>query len=90
MAPQKEQASPSLFRKGEFEAQVPENSPSFFAQILTAIPNRPKPKRAAATRINFKVAIGQRYAAKKVYEESGFALRNDDKIITSAVRILHR
>ncbi len=43
MAPQKLQGSPSLFRKGLLLAQVPENSPSFLAHILMAIPANPNP-----------------------------------------------
>lgn len=49
-APQKEQLSPLSFKKGLLLAQVPENSPSFFAQIFMAIPAKPNPNNTAATK----------------------------------------
>lgn len=48
VAPQKLHGSPSLFKKGLWLAQVPLNSPSFFAHIFMAIPAKPRPIRTTA------------------------------------------
>ena len=56
-APQKPQGSPSLFKSGFLEAQVPANSPFFLKIIFTAIPANANPNNAIANKISLKVAI---------------------------------
>jgi hypothetical protein len=51
--PQKPQASPFLFSIGFWLAQVPANSPSFFAQSLMAIPATPSANNPIVNNINF-------------------------------------
>ena len=55
------QLSPSGFRKGLLLAQVPENRPSFFTNILIAIPAKASAKRPTERSINF---IQQRYTSR--------------------------
>ena len=53
--PQNPQDSPSVFNIGFWLAQVPANLPSFFAQILIAIPAKPKPNRPIVSNKSFKI-----------------------------------
>ena len=54
--PQKPQFSPSLFKNGLWLAQVPANLPSFFAQILIAIPAKATPSKTMVIISNFSLA----------------------------------
>src|SRR5690606_38272310 len=47
------QAAPSWFKNGLWLAQVPANFPSFFAQILMAIPAKPRANNPMVNSINF-------------------------------------
>ena len=48
-------ASPDSFSIGFWLAQVPANSPSFFAQILMAIPANANPNKPMVSKISFIV-----------------------------------
>ena len=50
-APHRPQEAPSAVTRGLLLAQVPANSPSFFAQILIAIPANPIARSATAERM---------------------------------------
>lgn len=56
IAPHKPHATPSSFNRGLLLAQVPANFPSFFAQILIAIPAKAKANSPIAMRINFMIS----------------------------------
>ena len=55
--PHNEHASPSLLRKGLWDAQVPANSPSFLAQIFIAIPATPRPNKTMLIPISFSATM---------------------------------
>ena len=55
--PQNPHASPSLFKKGLWLAQVPANSPFFFPQILMAIPANASAKSPMVTNTNFIIQL---------------------------------
>ena len=54
-APQKLHDSPSPLMSGLLEAHVPSNFPSFFAQILIAIPAKPNPNNKMLNNANFMI-----------------------------------
>jgi len=68
--PQKLQDSPPVFKNGLWLAQVPANFPSFFAQILMAIPAKAKPNKTIVISSNFiTFFLGAKVTIKTMLEK---------------------